>query len=95
MMERNALRNAQASASQAEFLIDQARKASPAVQTVARVSIAKGFVIQHFPLLFHSNITIFLRFRSIVSDVFFDNIFTDIAFHSTQYSPSHLRLALD
>jgi len=45
MMERNALRNAQASASQAEFLVDQARKASPAVQTLGRVSIAQGFVI--------------------------------------------------
>ncbi|KIM41869.1 hypothetical protein M413DRAFT_27430 [Hebeloma cylindrosporum] len=61
MLERNALRNAQANASQAEFLVDQARKFSPAVQPVGRVSIAQG---------------------SIVSDVFFDNIFTDIAFHS-------------
>jgi len=46
MMERNALRNAQANASQAEFLVDQARKFSPAVQPVGRVSIAEGFVIQ-------------------------------------------------
>jgi hypothetical protein len=45
MMERNALRNAQANASQAEFLVDQARKFSSAVQPVGRVSIAQGFVI--------------------------------------------------
>ncbi|KAF4611627.1 hypothetical protein D9613_003902 [Agrocybe pediades] len=61
MMERNALRNAQANASQVEMLVDQAMRVSPAVQPVGRVNIAQG---------------------SIVSDVFFDNIFTDMAFHN-------------
>jgi hypothetical protein len=51
MMERNALRDAQANASQAEFLVDQARKFSSAVQPVGRVSIAQGFVIQILLLL--------------------------------------------
>ncbi|KAF8999853.1 hypothetical protein BDQ17DRAFT_1410589 [Cyathus striatus] len=61
MMERNALRSAQALAYQAENLVDQARRISPQVEPVARVNIAQG---------------------SVISDVFFDNIFTDMAFHN-------------
>ncbi|KAF8900432.1 hypothetical protein CPB84DRAFT_1815383 [Gymnopilus junonius] len=61
MMERNALRNAQANASQVEMLVDQARRISPIVQPVGRVNIAQG---------------------AIVSDIFFDNFFTDMAFHN-------------
>ena len=52
MMERNALRNAQANASQAEFLVNEAKKFSSAVQPVGRVSIAQGFVIQILLFLF-------------------------------------------
>ena len=88
MMERNALRNAQANASQAEFLVNEAKKFSSAVQPVGRVSIAQGCVIQI--LLFLFTLTL-LHFRSIVSDVFFDNIYTDIAFHS---NINHLNLRL-
>ena len=46
MMERSALRDAQENASQAEFLVNEARKFSSAVQLVGRVSIDQGFVIQ-------------------------------------------------
>ena len=88
MMERNALRNAQANASQAEFLVNEAKKFSSAVQPVGRVSIAQGCVIRI--LLFLFTLTL-LHFRSIVSDVFFDNIYTDIAFHS---NINHLNLRL-
>jgi len=45
MMERNALRNAQANATQVEMLVDQAMRASPAVQPVGRVNIAQGYVL--------------------------------------------------
>jgi len=41
-MERNALRNAQVNASQAEMLVDQAVRTSPAVQPVGRVNISQG-----------------------------------------------------
>ncbi|KAF8816955.1 hypothetical protein BYT27DRAFT_7229196 [Phlegmacium glaucopus] len=61
MMERNALTNAQTNASQVEMLVSQAIRASPRVQSVGRVNIARG---------------------SIISDVFFDNIYTDMAFHN-------------
>ncbi|PPQ95779.1 hypothetical protein CVT26_015919 [Gymnopilus dilepis] len=61
MMERNALRSAQANASHVEMLVDQATRISPTVQPVGRVNIAQG---------------------AIVSDIFFDNFFTDMAFHN-------------
>ncbi|TEB33771.1 hypothetical protein FA13DRAFT_111992 [Coprinellus micaceus] len=60
MMERNALTNATAQASQAESFAEQAHRVNPVVQPVGRVQIAQG---------------------SLMSDVFFDNIFTDMAFH--------------
>lgn len=44
MMERNALTTAQANASQAEMLVGQAIRASPQVQPVGRVNIARGSV---------------------------------------------------
>lgn len=58
MMERNALRNAQANASQAEYLVDQARKFSSAVQPVGRVSIAQGFVIRMLLFLSFSHLCV-------------------------------------
>lgn len=42
MMERNALTNATAQASQAESFAEQARRVNPAVQPVGRVQIAQG-----------------------------------------------------
>ncbi|KAH6912063.1 hypothetical protein BKA70DRAFT_1266442 [Coprinopsis sp. MPI-PUGE-AT-0042] len=59
-MERNALTQAQMSASRADSLVEQAVRISPNVRQVGRVNIPAG---------------------SIISDVFFDNIFTDMAFH--------------
>jgi hypothetical protein len=91
MMERSALRDAQENASQAEFLVNEARKFSSAVQPVGRVSIDQGFVIQILLFLFTPTLLTLVHFRSIVSDVFFDNIYTDIAFHS---NINHLNLRL-
>jgi stage V sporulation protein SpoVS len=45
MMERNALVNAQGNASQVEMLVSQAIRASPRVQPVGRIDIARGFVV--------------------------------------------------
>ena len=59
-MERNALTQAQMSASRAQNLVESARRVCPNVQDVGHVNIPAG---------------------SIISDVFFDNIFTDMAFH--------------
>jgi len=58
-MERNALVNAQVNASQVEMLVGQAIRASPRVQPIGRVDIARD---------------------SIIRDVFFDNIYTDMGF---------------
>jgi len=59
MMERNALVNAQVNASQVEMLVGQAIRASPRVQRIGRLDIARS---------------------SMISDVFFDNIYTDVTF---------------
>jgi hypothetical protein len=45
MMERNALVNAQGNASQVEMLVSQAIRASPRVQPVGRIDIARGSVV--------------------------------------------------
>lgn len=44
MMERNALTNATAQASQAESFAEQAHRVNPVVQPVGRVQIAQGSV---------------------------------------------------
>lgn len=44
MMERNALVNAQGNASQVEMLVSQATRASPQVQPIGRIDIARGSV---------------------------------------------------
>ena len=84
MMERNALVNAQANASQAEMLVGQATRASPRVQPVGRVDIARGYSHpSHLVFLLLISVFFFFSFHSsLISDVFFDNIFTDMAFHS-------------
>lgn len=45
MMERNALVNAQGHASQVEMLVSQAIRASPRVQPLGRLDIARGSVL--------------------------------------------------
>ena len=83
MMERNALVNAQANASHVEMLVSQAIRASPRVQPVGRVDIARGYRRFLIQLSTFFILTPAFSFpSSIMSDVFFDNIFTDLAFHS-------------
>ncbi|KAI1083053.1 hypothetical protein F5B20DRAFT_444275 [Whalleya microplaca] len=60
MMERNALDKAEGQVGQMLSLMRHAKRLSPEVHDLPRVSVAHG---------------------SIMSDVFFDNIFTDMAFH--------------
>jgi hypothetical protein len=60
MMERSALQQAEMLVNNAYWMVEQARRQSPAVGGLPPVHIAKG---------------------SIMSDVFFDNIFTDMDFH--------------
>lgn len=60
MMERNALSQAEGRITYTRMLVDQARRFSPSVKQLPRVTIAQG---------------------SIMSDIFFDNIFTDMMFH--------------
>jgi hypothetical protein len=82
MMERNALVNAQGNASQVEILVNQAMRASPpprGVQPIGRIDIARGFVAI---FIFIYIVLISFPHSSLLSDVFFDNIFTDMAFHS-------------
>jgi hypothetical protein len=64
MMERNALVNAQGNASQVEILVNQAIRASPRVQPVGRLDIARGFVAILF--LFYFYFTDFSFFISLV-----------------------------
>ena len=80
MMERNALVNAQGNASQVEMLVSQATRASPQVQPIGRIDIARGSVAFSSCFLLLISASYFLS--SLISDVFFDNIFTDMAFHS-------------
>lgn len=54
MMERNALTNATAQASQAESFAEQAHRVNPVVQPVGRVQIAQGSVSQDSPIQFWS-----------------------------------------
>ena len=87
MMERNALVNAQGNASQVEILVSQAMRASPpprGVQPIGRLDIARGFVASCILFLFPFLLipTLSFPYSSLLSDVFFDNIFTDMAFHS-------------
>lgn len=86
-MERNALRNAQANASQVEMLVDQATRISPVVQPVGRVNIAQGSVSF---LSFFALTSLLIHYRAIMSDIFFDNFFTDMAFHSNINTPFYL-----
>lgn len=76
MLERSALRNAQSQAYTAETLVNQASQISPHVRPIGPIQIAEGsvHVAGHRPFLILS--------RNLVSDVLFDNIFSDLAFHS-------------
>ena len=58
MMERNALVNAQGNASQVEMLVSQAIRASPRVQPIGRIDIARGFVT-FFLFYFYTNFSPF------------------------------------
>ena len=85
MMERNALVNAQGNASQVEILVNQAIRASPpprGVQPLGRLDITRGFVFHPFYFILLTLSLFSFPYSSMLSDVFFDNIFTDMAFHS-------------
>ena len=88
MMERNALVNAQGNASQVEMLVTQAIRASPRVQPIGRIDIARGSVVfSSCFFIYFTNFNLFsFPYSSLLSDVFFDNIFTDMAFHSNYRS---------
>lgn len=84
-MERNALTNAQNYASETDILVNQAIRASPQVQPIGRVDIARGsvaFFIHVSLFIIHILISAFVLPSSMMSDVFFDSIFTDLEFHS-------------
>ena len=68
MMERNALVNAQGNASQVEMLVSQAIRASPRVQPIGRIDIARGFVAFYFLFLFfiYTNFSPFISFHSLI-----------------------------
>lgn len=80
MMERSELANAQRAADQARMMVMQAQQLQPAIQGFGAVNIPSGYVC---PVLgVGSCLTLgFAHTRSFMSDVFFDNIFTDYAFH--------------
>ena len=59
--ERDFLSQTQSHASNAELLVDMARRSQPLVKSLGRVEIARG---------------------NFVSDVLFDNVFSDLAFHN-------------
>jgi hypothetical protein len=84
-MERNALTQAQMSASRADSLVEQAVRISPRVRHVGRVNIPAGYICS-LAFLVRAVVTHKFPCRSIISDVFFDNIFTDMAFHGKSKS---------
>lgn len=62
-LERNALVNAQGNASQAEMLVSQAVRASPRVQPLGRVDIARGYIAFSscfYFILFFTNFSLFI-----------------------------------
>ncbi|KAF7373616.1 hypothetical protein MSAN_00572000 [Mycena sanguinolenta] len=82
MMERESLDNARAQGTRAQTFVQQAMMVSPQVQPIGEISIAHGSVVPLFPLSAKEYKALTpTTYSSIISDVIFDNIFTDFAFH--------------
>lgn len=81
MMERNALSGAQAYVHEVQMFLTQAKQLDSRIQDIGPMQIAQGFVAMFLGSLIRCMLTKMYLNRSIMSDVFFDNIFTDMAFH--------------
>jgi hypothetical protein len=93
MMERNALSMAEGLSLQVETFVQQAILTSTSVKPIGKINIAHGCVTcpAFSPSLLCYVLT-YLDCSSILSDVIFDNVFSDIAFHSLYpLFPSHSR----
>jgi hypothetical protein len=93
MMERNALSMAEGLSLQVETFVQQAILTSPSVKPIGKINIAHGCVTcPSFSSSLLCYVLTYLDCSSILSDIIFDNVFSDIAFHSLYpLFPSHSR----
>lgn len=82
MMERSSMNSAQGLASQVDMLINQARRFLPEIRQFPQLQIAKACVRSATLVVF---VLADIPFIRSMTDIYFDNIFSDMKAHGTTY----------